>query len=67
MKAAKFTVEGTAYYLVLDGEAMFQIRDTFGGTKLLLEQLEQAPARGSTRLAPPPRSWRSGASSFAAG
>lgn len=46
MKAAKFTVEGTAYYLVLDGEAMFQIRDTFGGTKLLLEQIEQDTREG---------------------
>lgn len=46
MKAEKFTVEGTVYYLVLDGEAMFQIRDTFGGTKLLLEQLEQDTREG---------------------
>lgn len=46
MKAAKFTVEGTVYYLVLDGEAMFQIRDTFGGTKLLLEQIEQDTREG---------------------
>lgn len=46
MKAAKYAVEGTTYYLVLDGEAMFQIRDTFGGTKLLLEQLEQDTREG---------------------
>ena len=40
MKAAKFTLEAGTYYLVFDGEAMFTIRDTYGGTKLLLERLE---------------------------
>lgn len=48
MKAAKVSVAGATYYLVLDGEAMFQIRDTFGGTKLLLEQLEQDTREGFT-------------------
>ena len=36
MKAAKITVGEVSYFLVLDGEAMFQIRDDFGGTKILL-------------------------------
>ena len=40
MKAAKITVGEDSYFLVLDGEAMFQIRDDFGGTKLLLEAVE---------------------------
>lgn len=40
MKAAKITVSGVSYFLVMDGEAMFQIRDEYGGTKLLLEQIE---------------------------
>lgn len=40
MKAAKFTVGETAYFLVLDGEAMFQIRDDYGSTRLLLETIE---------------------------
>lgn len=46
MKAAKMTVAGVEYYLVLDGEAMFEIRDEFGGTKLLLEQLEKDTREG---------------------
>ena len=53
MKAAKITVGGVSYFLVLDGEGMFQIRDDFGSTKLLLEA--------------PPRFWRSGASLSAGG
>jgi hypothetical protein len=40
MKAAKITVSGVPYFLVMDGEAMFQIRDDYGGTKLLLEKIE---------------------------
>ena len=40
MKAAKITVGGVSYFLVLDGEGMFQIRDDFGSTKLLLEAVE---------------------------
>lgn len=46
MKAAKITVSDTEYYLVFDGEAMFQIRDEFGGTKLLLEKIEQDTREG---------------------
>lgn len=41
MKAAKITVGGVAYFLVFDGEAMFTIRDIYGGTKLFLETIEQ--------------------------
>ena len=37
MKAAKITVAGTTYFLVMDGEAMFTIRDIYGGTRLMLE------------------------------
>lgn len=48
MKAEKIKVAGTDYYLVFDGEAMFQIRDEFGGTKLLLETLEQDTREGFT-------------------
>ena len=33
MKAAKITVGEDSYFLVLDGEAMFQIRDDFGGDR----------------------------------
>ena len=33
MKAAKITVAGTTYFLVMDGEAMFTIRDIYGGTR----------------------------------
>lgn len=40
MKAAKFTVSGETFFLVLDGEAMFQIRDDYGSAKLLLEAIE---------------------------
>lgn len=40
MKAAKLTVAGKEYSLAYDGEAMFSIRDEFGGAKLLLEQIE---------------------------
>ena len=41
MKAAKIDVAGTTYYLVMDGEAMFTIRDIYGGTRLMLEKMEQ--------------------------
>ncbi len=40
MKAAKITVGGASYSLALDGEGMFQIRDDYGSTKLLLEAIE---------------------------
>lgn len=46
MKAAKFTVAGTTYYLAMDGEAMFTIRDIYGGTRLMLEKLEQDTREG---------------------
>ena len=39
MKAAKITVAGTTYFLVMDGEAMFTIRDIYGGTRLMLEKM----------------------------
>lgn len=48
MKAAKITVADREYYLVFDGEAMFQIRDDFGSAKLLLEQIEQDSREGFT-------------------
>lgn len=40
MKAAKVKVADFEYYLVFDGEAMFTIRDIYGGTQLMLEKLE---------------------------
>ena len=67
MKAVKTTLEGVTYYLVLNGEAMFQIRDSFDSTKLLLEAMQKTPARASRPLAPPPRSSPSRASLCAAG
>lgn len=46
MKAAKITVAGTTYFLVMDGEAMFTIRDIYGGTRLMLEKVEQDTREG---------------------
>lgn len=40
MKAAKMTVAGVTYYLIFDGEAMFTLRDIYGGTQLALETIE---------------------------
>lgn len=40
MKSATITISGEKYYLVLDGEAMFQIRDIYGSSQLMLEKLE---------------------------
>lgn len=39
MKAAKITLAGATYYLTLDGEAMFQIRDDYGSATALLEKI----------------------------
>ena len=46
MKAVKTTLEGVTYYLVLNGEAMFQIRDSFDSTKLLLEAMQKDTREG---------------------
>ena len=46
MKAAKITVAGTTCFLVMDGEAMFTIRDIYGGTRLMLEKMEQDTREG---------------------
>lgn len=46
MKAVKFTVEHSTYYLALNGAAMFEIRDRYGSTALLLEALEQDTGEG---------------------
>lgn len=40
MKAATIRVMETTYYLVMDGEAMFTFRDLYGGTRLMLEQIQ---------------------------
>lgn len=40
MKAVKFTVAETTYFLVMDGEAMFTFRDIYGGTRLMLERMQ---------------------------
>lgn len=41
MKTAKVTLADATYYLAFDGEAMFTLRDDFGGTQLALEAIEQ--------------------------
>ena len=46
MKAAKMTVAGVTYYLVFDGEAMFALRDIYGGTQLALEAIEPDTREG---------------------
>ena len=46
MKAAKVTVAGATYYLVFDGEAMFTLRDIYGGTQLALEAIEPDTREG---------------------
>lgn len=46
MKAAKMTVAGVTYYLVFDGEAMFMLRDIYGGTQLALEAIEPDTREG---------------------
>lgn len=39
MKAVKIDLAGRTRYLAFTGEAMFQIRDRFGGTSQLLEDM----------------------------
>jgi hypothetical protein len=46
MKAAKITILDETYFLVLDGEGMFEIRDAFGGSKPLCEIMEQDTREG---------------------
>lgn len=46
MKAVKFKLDKEEFYLVLDGEAMFQIRDDFGSATLLLEKIENDTREG---------------------
>ncbi len=46
MKAVKFKLDKEEFYLVLDGEAMFQIRDDFGSATLLLEKMENDTREG---------------------
>lgn len=46
MKAVKITLAGTEHYLMFDGEAMFAIRDEYGGSQLLLEAMEQDTREG---------------------
>lgn len=41
MKTAKVTLADATYYLAFDGEAMFTLRDEYGGTQLALEAIEQ--------------------------
>lgn len=67
MKAAKITVAGTTYFLVMDGEAMFTIRDIYGGTRLMLERWNRTRAKVSLKRATPPLSLQSAANSSAAG
>lgn len=44
MKTAKVTLADATYYLAFDGEAMFTLRDDFGGTQLALEAIRLAPS-----------------------
>ena len=67
MKAAKITVGGVSYFLVLDGEGMFQIRDDFGSTKLLLEAVEPDTREAFEAACSAAALWRSGASLSAGG
>lgn len=46
MKAVKVTIAGTDYFLVLNGSAMFEFDDAFGGTSKYFDQ-----SKGSGREA----------------
>lgn len=39
MKATKITLSGRTHYLAFTGEALFTIRDNYGGAKALLEAI----------------------------
>lgn len=67
MKAAKMTVAGVTYYLVFDGEAMFALRDIYGGTQLALEAIEPDNRKASRRRALSRRYWQNAASSSGGG
>lgn len=40
MKAVKITISGKIHYLAFTGEALFSIRDTYGGAQALLEEIQ---------------------------
>jgi len=40
MKAIEMNLAGKKHYLIFNGEAMFAIKDEFGGAKALLEEIE---------------------------
>lgn len=46
MKAVKIDLAGRTQYLAFTGEAMFQIRDKFGGTSQLLESMKADTREG---------------------
>ena len=46
MKTAKVTLADATYYLAFDGEAMFMLRDIYGGTQLALEAIEPDTREG---------------------
>ena len=46
MKAVKIDLAGRTRYLAFTGEAMFQIRDKFGGTTKLLEDMKADTREG---------------------
>lgn len=46
MKAVKIDLAGRTRYLAFTGEAMFQLRDKFGGTSQLLESMKADTREG---------------------
>lgn len=46
MKAIRVEAGGVEYFLAFDGEAMFAIRDEYGGSQLLLEAMEPDTREG---------------------
>ncbi len=46
MKAVKINLAGRTRYLAFTGEAMFQLRDKFGGTSQLLEDMKADTREG---------------------
>ena len=46
MKAVKINLAGRVRYLAFTGEAMFQMRDKFGGTSKLLEDMKADTREG---------------------
>lgn len=67
MKTAKVTLADATYYLAFDGEAMFTLRDDFGGTQLALEAIEQDTRESFAATCAIARYWQSAESSSVGG